>query len=86
MVKTIYSVRDAKSGYGPLMMFDNDAIAMRAFSMSVNDKNSLMYHAPGDFYLYSVGSFDDSSGVVSSVAEEPRHVCAAVDVKESEKS
>ena len=86
MIKSIYSVRDVKSGYGPLMMFDNDAIAMRAFSMSVNDNDSLMCHAPGDFNLYCVGNFDDDSGVVAYRQDDPRYVCAAVDVKESEKS
>lgn len=82
MIKTVYSVRDVKSGFGPLMMFDNDAVAMRSFSISVKQPDALMHWTAADFSLYAVGTFCDDSGRIEPF-DVPTHICDAVDfVKE----
>lgn len=79
MIKYIYSVRDVKTGYGPLMLFDNDAVAMRAFAVSVGQTDSLMHWCPADYQLFCVGAFDDTTGALHTDPDMPRHVCDAVD-------
>jgi hypothetical protein len=77
MIKNVYSVRDCKSGFGPLMLQDNDAVAMRAFSVTVRQADSLMHWCAPDYALYCVGSFDDDTGLFHSL-EVPKHICDAV--------
>lgn len=79
MIKTVYSVRDVKSGYGPLMLFDNDPIAMRSFTVSVRQTDSLMHWCAPDYALYAVARFDDETGSAEPFPA-PVHVCDAVDV------
>ena len=77
MIKNVYSVRDCKSGFGPLMLQDNDAVAMRSFSVTVRQADSLMHWCAPDYALYCVGSFDDDTGLFHSL-EVPKHICDAV--------
>lgn len=83
MIKNVYSVRDCKSGFGPLMLQDNDAVAMRAFSVTVRQADSMMHWCAPDYALYSVGSFDDDTGLFHSL-EVPKHICDAVSCLDSE--
>lgn len=80
MIKMIYSVKDVKSGFGPLMAFDNDPVATRAFAASVNDPSSLMCFMAKDFALYCLGSYDDDIGNLNST-DTPALICEAIDVK-----
>lgn len=85
MIKNVYSVRDCKSGFGPLMLQDNDAVAMRAFSVTVRQADSMMHWCAPDYALFCVGSFDDDTGSFHSL-EVPKHICDAVACLESEEN
>ena len=47
--------------------------AVRAFSDTVNDPNSMLSKHPSDFTLFEIGGFDDQSGVVSSLSSHISH-------------
>lgn len=79
MVKNVYSVRDVKTGFGPLLVMDNDAVALRSFSISCQQTDSLMHWCPADYALYAVGSFDDDSGILMPL-DVPHHIADAIAV------
>lgn len=55
--------------------------AIRYFGQMVNDRNpnNLLALSPTDFTLYSVGEFDEASGILSGA--EPQALCNGKDVK-----
>lgn len=61
----IYSYRDKVTGFGVLMLDQNEASAIRGFTYAVNGKYDLMAFKPSDFDLYRVGVFDADSGVIT---------------------
>ena len=71
----IYAVRDNKvNGFMQPMFLLSEGVARRSFTDAINgDKNGLFYKYPGDFDLYSLGSFDDQTGEL--IAETPRNLC-----------
>ena len=76
----IYSVRDTKSSmFLSLMESNNDDIAKRRFSISLQDTNLLMHKFPEDFELYRMGDFDPSDGQID-VLPEPVLVCLGLDL------
>lgn len=71
------SIHDSKSeSFGRPLFFRAYGEAERAFSGVVNDGKSDYYKYPGDFTLFEVGAFDDSTGVVTPIT--PRSLGAAV--------
>ena len=84
MIKYIYSVRDVKTGYGPLMIFDNDPVAVRSFGVTVNQPDSLIHWCAADYQLYCVGTFDDDTGCILVEPDMPRHVADAPDLLKGE--
>lgn len=83
MIKEVYSVRDRKSGYGPLMLADNEAIAVRNFSVSVQQTDSLMHWCAADYSLYRTGTFDDEQGILTAELT-PQFIVEAIDFVEKE--
>ncbi|UPW41959.1 nonstructural protein [Dipodfec virus RodF1_56] len=66
----MYSVRDALTGFMTPVLEQNDAVAMRNFSMSCDvarRDSSLMSWKPSDFSLYCIASFDSDTGILTPV-------------------
>lgn len=67
MITKAFSVYDSKAEMFHVPFFMNTTAAgMRAFEQLINDPNSMPAKYPGDFVLYEIGEFDDSSGTVSA--------------------
>lgn len=56
------AIKDSKIGFGGIRLVANEAVARREFEMMFKDKNDIYFNNPGDFSLYSFGSFDSVSG------------------------
>ena len=85
MNQVIISVKDtAAQAFGRPIFVPATAVAVRSFRDEVNRKDSTddMARHPDDFELYELGSFDDSTGIVS-VLPAPRLIARAKDLKES---
>lgn len=75
----LYSVKDCKSGFMSIIAFKNDDLAIRGFSNMVNEPvPNLVNSNPSDFELWSLGSFDQDSGVITS---DIQYVTNALSVK-----
>lgn len=60
-------MRDCKADlYGPVVQFDNDSVAIRAFYDLCRDFGTLVGKHPEDFCLARIATYDDKSAVVSS--------------------
>jgi len=71
-----YSVFDIKAAvYGTPFFMGNDRIASRAFADLVNDQSTMANKHPGDFVLYSIGYFNDETGVLET--EKPAVIVTA---------
>lgn len=77
MTLSMYSIRDALSGFLTPVLEDNDAIAMRNFAMAcdVSNKQSLMSWRSSDFSLYRIATFDTNSGLITPISP-PDLVCS----------
>ena len=75
---SIYSIRDAKTGFMAPTFDMNDASAARNFEHAVMNSASLMNSHPGDYALYRIGEFDSESGEL--VPCLPEHVIDAAGV------
>lgn len=79
----IVSVMDTAVGaYGRPIFVQSTAVAVRSFSDEVNrvDANNEMNKHPEDFYLYEIGSFDDSTGDLKPL-DNPRCLMRAMDCR-----
>lgn len=68
----LYAIRDKKAGtYNAPCVFDNDAVAIRAFGDVVlkSDGNLIASH-PSDFQIVALGSFDRESGALVQSVED----------------
>lgn len=76
----VYCVRDEKQDlnlYGPIMLQENDGVAMRSFAHEAMKEDSIWHSHPTDFSLWCVGSYEMSCGALH--AEPPRKICDAAD-------
>lgn len=62
MKLTIYAIRDAKTCFMTPVPEMNDQSAARNFEHAVSASDSLMHSHPGDFALYSLGTYDNETG------------------------
>ena len=63
----VYSVYDLKvSAYSAPFYAPNDSVAMRSFQQLKRDPNSQVFHFPGDFKLYRIGTFTDEDGFLQA--------------------
>lgn len=63
MKKYVYSIYDSKAKIhnSPFYVL-NDQMAVRGCSRLVQDPNSDISFSPGDFTLYKLGTFEDTTG------------------------
>lgn len=74
MEKKIYCLKDNKAGFLNPVTADNEGIAVRQFSLMVNDERGTLVSAcPQDFELFELASFDTVSGKLV-VLDSPRFV------------
>lgn len=58
-----YSIYDtAAKAFNQPFFLQNDSLAIRAFTDTVNDENSTINKHPQHFALYKIGMFKDDSG------------------------
>lgn len=78
--ENLYSIFDSKANtYGMVFGSVSDGVAHRMFLSAVASGNSDISRYPEDFYLFCIGSFDDTTGILDpSVA--PRMVVSGVSV------
>lgn len=77
MIFGVYSVRDHLTGFMTPVLEQNEAVAVRNFSMAcdrMKAESSVMAWKPSDFALYQIGSFDSESGLIAPV-QPPVLVC-----------
>lgn len=79
MINKIYAVRDVKVGFGTPLIFQSDAIAMRAVAASARASDSMLAFAPKDFSLYRLGIYDDDTGLITC-DDVPTHISDLVDL------
>lgn len=67
MIYGVYSVRDkAVDCFLPLFLCRSKGEAIRSFSAAVGKPDHQFHNNRGDYELYSLGTFDDASGVLTS--------------------
>jgi len=70
MIHECFAVRDTCVGaYNLPMFFQNSAAAVRALGDAVNraKEDNAYYQHPEHYQLYHIGSFDDDSGIFSTL-------------------
>lgn len=85
MIQVIVSVKDsAAQAFGRPVFVPAVPVAIRSFRDEVNREGSTddLARHPDDFELYELGSFDDSTGIITLV-DAPRMLARAKDLKES---
>lgn len=68
MIQIIVSVKDrAADAFGRPAFVPSSGVAIRSFTDEVNRENpdNQLFHHPDDFDLYELGTFDDSTGIVT---------------------
>lgn len=75
-----FSVLDVKADmFAPPFFMQTVAHAQRAFTATVNDKESAMSQFPEDFKLCLIGEFDQAQGLM--ISEPPRSLGFATEYK-----
>lgn len=73
----VYSIRDSKAElWLQVLVFDRDALAVRAMVDMVRSVGHPVNLHPSDYDLYCVGTFDRTTGFLT--ASEPYHITSAV--------
>lgn len=86
MEKFIFCLKDTKSGFMNPVTADNEAVAVRQFSLMVNDRaGTLVSSCPQDFELYQLASFDTLSGKLS-VLDTPKFIVGGFSLVQKEES
>lgn len=75
MIHQVYAVFDhAAKAFLPPFLLRNDGQATRAFSDAVNSKNHQFNEHPGDYNLFLIGTFDDTTAVFSGREPGPKNL------------
>lgn len=70
MKYALYSLHDTKSqSFAQPFYCPNRAVAIRHYMAAREDESSLVSKFPGDFRLYELALFDDSTGVLEPHAQ-----------------
>lgn len=67
MIFNVYSIRDALTGFMTPVLEQNDAVAMRNFSLACSKQandSSLMRFRPADYALYRIAQFNTDDGAM----------------------
>lgn len=79
MILKVFSVFDEKSAFfGQPFFLPHNGVALRSFSDLVSDPQTSVNRHPEDFKLYLIGTFDDNSGGLTSLAQ-PEFLANATD-------
>ena len=63
----IYAIKDCKIGFSnSIFLKTSDELALRDFTILVNQPGTTVQMFPADFELYCVGDYDQNSGVIIS--------------------
>ena len=86
MIFNLYSVHDTLAGIY-YMPFQTMAVqpAIRAFTDIVNDPNQSIYRNPSDYNLMQIGTFDDSTGMLSPF-DKPEFIVNALAIHRDHQS
>jgi len=77
----LFAVRDVKSdSFGAPMSIISTGIALRGFTETVANPESNLNRYPEDYTLYEVGTYDPSSGMLTSLHPAPQLIASAVSV------
>lgn len=83
MIVNAYSVFDSAVGaFLPVFFARSKGEAIRSFVQAASSKDHQFAQAKGDYSLFWLGQFDDSSGVLSGVPTGPERVIGALEVGE----
>lgn len=90
MIFGIYSIRDHLSGFMTPVIEQNDAIALRNFTMACqaypeDSSRSLMKWKPDDFTFFKIGEFDSDSGVITPYSA-PEFIASGLSVVSKSKT
>lgn len=83
MILTVVSIFDqATQAYSRPVFVQSTGVAIRSFSDEVNrdEPNNEMRRHPGDFSLFNIGTFDDSTGVFTGTVPLPELLVQASNV------
>lgn len=84
MIMQIYSVRDnVAEAYLQPFFSVNAGSAIRSLQMVVNDSNHDFHKNASDYSLWSLGQFDDATGVLTPNAD-PSRILNLAELKKSE--
>lgn len=70
MIFSVYSIRDVLTGFMTPVLEQNDAVAMRNFSLACSTQakdSSLMRFRPADYSLYRIAQFNSEDGSIRSL-------------------
>ena len=71
----MYSLKDNKiNSYSPPVCLDNVVQLQRSLTSVVNNKETDYYKYPQDFEVYTLGTFDTQSGVITCLFVNPEWV------------
>lgn len=80
MLLRAYTLHDNKAlNYSPPFFQHNDAMAIRMLTDLVADTNTAPGRHPNDFRMYCVGTYDDSTGLITPITPI-EHVMDAISV------
>lgn len=69
MIIGVYTVRDtATEAFMSPFHAPTPGAAIRMFTDTVNDPNSMLHKHPNDFYLFKIGDYDDATGTYENCA------------------
>lgn len=78
----VFSVRDQKASiFNAPFYAHTPGEAERNFTRLAKDSQSMINQFPEDYDLYELGTYDDQTGLVTSL-DTPRHLVKAVQVKD----
>lgn len=66
MIYGIYSIRDVKTGFMTPTIEQSDEAAARNFQHAIWNTDGILHSFAADFSLYHLGTFDASTGSISS--------------------
>ena len=70
MIINVYSIRDARVGYGNPFVQPNDDVALRTMRSLLVDPQSEFSRSPKDYSIWRVGTFDTDTGIIDSLIPE----------------
>lgn len=77
MIKSLYAVRDSKTGWMLPTEDLNDESAKRNFLYACSTNPGIIAFAPADYSLYRIGTYDTDSGKLTNLDSSVYLCCGA---------